>query len=291
MHSDRVAAWQEQGEFERFRERRVFVRCNDGAGPALVFLHGFPTSSFDFNQLVKRFSGRDWMTFDFLGFGLSDKPRDHDYSLAWQADLATELIGRHLADRPVTIVAHDMGTSVATELMARDLAGELPFDLAGVVLFNGSVLLHLATPILGQRVLRGPLGAVLAPLNNGPVFRAQLASVFSDGHKPSREELQDHWELVANNGGRTMGRKLISYMDQRERYAERWHGAVRDWQGGLAFVWGLSDPVANPDVFNGLRELSPRAAAFPLPALGHYPHLEDPAVFGAELESALASLY
>lgn len=290
MSSKRVAEWQEHGEFARFRQREIFVRRHEGAEPALVFLHGFPSSSFDFHRLVELHSGRDWLTFDFLGFGLSDKPRDHDYTLGWQADLATEMIGRHLAGKPVTIVAHDMGTSVATELMARDLAGELPFELAGVVLFNGSVLLHLATPILGQRILRGPLGAALAPLNNKFVFRKQLASVFGRENKPSPEELDDHWELIVNNGGRTMGRKLISYMDERERHAERWHFAVRDWPGRLALVWGLDDPVANPAVFNGLRDLRPQAPAFPVPPLGHYPQLEDPVLFGAELDAALAAI-
>ena len=62
---------------------------------------------------------------DFLGFGLSEKPRDHTYTLHWQADLVEELVRRRSAGRPVFFVAHDMGTSVANELMARDLDGAL----------------------------------------------------------------------------------------------------------------------------------------------------------------------
>ena len=49
-----------------------------------------------------------------------------------------------------------MGTSVATELMARDLRGELDMKMTGALLFNGSMLLRLAKPTIGQKMLRGP---------------------------------------------------------------------------------------------------------------------------------------
>lgn len=67
--------------------------------------------------------GRATLTLDFLGFGLSDKPRDCAYSLIGQADIVERLVGGEA--RPVIVVAHDMGTSVATELLARDLEGTL----------------------------------------------------------------------------------------------------------------------------------------------------------------------
>lgn len=285
-----VAAWRAGGEVVDVLGHRIFVRRNSGSGPPLVFLHGFPSSSFDFRPLLERYADRAYLTFDFLGYGLSDKPRDIDYTLARQADITTELIARYLPGSPVAIVAHDMGTSVTTELMARDLAGELPFALAGVVLFNGSILLHLATPIVGQKMLRSRLGPLLARLNNKPVFTSQLESVFSDAHRPSAEDLDDQWALATARGGRTLGHKLISYMDERERYAERWHGAVRDWPGKLAFVWALRDRVANATLFDGLCDLRPAAPSFTLPELGHYPQLEDPQAFSEALDAALEAV-
>ena len=65
------------------------------------------------------------MTLDFLGFGLSDKPRPHRYSLSEQANLVQQVVAETTTD-PVVLIAHDMGTSVATELLARDLDGRLP---------------------------------------------------------------------------------------------------------------------------------------------------------------------
>jgi hypothetical protein len=40
-------------------------------------------------------SSMDILTFDMLEFRLSDKPKEHIYSLDWQVDLALELVIRH----------------------------------------------------------------------------------------------------------------------------------------------------------------------------------------------------
>ncbi len=115
--SGRVEAWSAAGELIEIASRRVFVRRSEGPGPLVVFLHGFRSSSYDWRATLERLGKRATLAFDFLGFGLSDKPHDLRYSLFEQADIIEALIGGD--ERPVVVVAHDMGTSVATELMAR----------------------------------------------------------------------------------------------------------------------------------------------------------------------------
>ena len=141
----------------------------------LLLLHGFPSSSFDFAALIRCLGDVDALTFDFLGFGLSEKPTDHVYSLLWQADLVEEMVARHAGDRRVLIVAHDMGTSVATEILARDLSGRLSFEPAAAVLFNGSIVLERASLTWVQRLLRSPLGPLAARLGSERLFRRQFA--------------------------------------------------------------------------------------------------------------------
>lgn len=284
-----VASWQRAGSYAVFRDRQIFMQRHVADGPATVFLHGFPSSSYDWRALLDELPQANALLFDFLGFGLSDKPHDHTYTLAWQADLTEELVLRAFGDQPVFLVAHDMGTSVATELMARELAGTQRIKIAGVLLFNGSILLNLATPVLGQRLLRSRLGGLFARLTNQPVFREQFGSVFSDGHSLTRSEAADHWALTTFNGGHRLGHKLIYYMDERERYTERWHGAVRDWVGDLHFAWGMLDPVANTDVLAGLRALRPAAPVTELPKLGHYPQIEDPAALARVVANVTAA--
>ena len=119
-----------------------------------MLLHGFPSSSYDWRRCSTSCRGAAVLTCDFLGFGLSDKPRGHRYGLGFQADLVTELVRRRGAGRPVFVVGHDMGTSVSTELMARDLEGRPGFELAGALLFNGSIVLEAATLTPSQKLLR-----------------------------------------------------------------------------------------------------------------------------------------
>ena len=83
----RVTAWRDRGKDEEFRGRRIHVFERGGRGPLLVFLHGFPSSSYDWRLLLDQETEPAVIAPDFLGFGLSQKPRDHQYSLHWQADL------------------------------------------------------------------------------------------------------------------------------------------------------------------------------------------------------------
>jgi pimeloyl-ACP methyl ester carboxylesterase len=283
MLTDRVRTWRDGGEIAELGGRRIFVRRRAGDGPPLLLLHGFPSSSYDFRALLDALPGRAAIAFDMLGFGLSDKPRDHDYSLREQADLAEQLA----SPEPVLLVGHDIGTSVANELMARDLRGEGRMQITGVLLLNGSMLQDVASPTLGQRILASPLGPAFARLMTERGFRLQFARIFSDTHPLSAEEAADQWSLIAENGGPRVMPRTIGYMDERRRLADRWHGAVRDWRGPLTLAWGMHDPVATPAVLAGLRELRPDADVHELPGLGHYPQIEDPRAVAGAVEEAL----
>ena len=288
MLTERVRRWRDEGAIEEVLGRKLFVRRRGGGeGTLLLFLHGFPSSSYDWRELLEPRQGEATLAFDFLGFGLSEKPRDHLYTLAWQADAAEELV-RRAGSPPVFVVGHDMGTSVATELMARDLRGELELNLTGALLFNGSMLLHLAKPTVGQRLLRSRLGPVFARLTSERSFRAQFSRVFSPRHPLSAEEAADQWSLLVHNGGQRIAHRTIHYMAERERFTERWHGAIRDWPGPLTFTWGLQDPVARTEVLDGLRALRPGVETIELLDAAHYPQIERPDLIAAALDTALA---
>ena len=254
----------------------------------MLLLHGFPSSSYDFRSITYRFDEYGWLTLDFLGFGLSEKPRPHRYSLMEQADIVEAVIGEVAAEiGPVVIVAHDMGTSVATELLARDLAGELSFDLRRALLTNGSVILEKASLRPIQKILRGPLGPVAARLTNKPGFRRGFGKLFSAAHPLTGEEAEAQWALLTHDDGRGILHLLSGYLGERVQFASRWHGAVRDWPKPLNFLWATGDPVATTAVLAGLRELRPTAQVTQLPGIGHYPQIEVPHEFAAAAEILL----
>jgi pimeloyl-ACP methyl ester carboxylesterase len=287
--TDNVRAWRQRGADEEFRDRRIHRFAREGDGPLLVFLHGFPSSSYDWRPLLEAETEHAVLAPDFLGFGLSEKPRDHDYTLHWQADLVEELVRRQGESGPVFLVAHDMGTSVATELMARDLEGSLDMEVIGALLLNGSMVQDAASPTVGQRLLRSAVGPLLSRLSSERFFRQQFGSIFSPGHPLTDQEAEDQWALICAGGGRTLGHKTIRYMEERFRHAERWHGALREWPKSLSLAWGMLDPVATEAVLEAVLELRPEAPVTRFEDLGHYPQIEDAERVAGALRVALAA--
>ena len=154
--------------------------------------------------------------------------------------------GQQHADRAPFLVAHDMGTSVATELLARDLEGRLGFELR-----RGAAVQRQHRPRPREPHHRRSDCCAAGSAARGPAQQraarsaARSAGLFSAAHPLTDEEAADQWALICAGGGRTLGHRLIHYLDERERLADRWHGAIRDWPGRLSFTWGLRDPVAD----------------------------------------------
>ena len=276
-----IEAWRDGGAFELVDGHQLFVRRSGGDGPLVVLLHGYPSSSYDWREVLPAIeaTGASVLAFDFLGFGLSDKPADHVYSLKTQADLVEKLID----GRRAKIIAHDMGTSVANELMARDIDGNLSFALDAVLLFNGSMIIELAHLTPSQKILRTRFGPLLARFSSQRLFRLQFARIFSRAHPLTDEEAADQWALLAHNNGNKIIDRLTYYLHERVEFADRWHGAIQNWQGDLQLCWAGQDPVCVEAVLAHILELRPGTPLTRWPELGHYPQIEDPAAVAPAL--------
>lgn len=275
----RTATWQQAGTFTEVKGHKIFVRERTGASdrPPLLFLHGYPSSSYDWRQAFHKLDGHRLIVFDFLGYGLSDKPRDQLYSLQIQADIV-ETLAQRFANEPLITVSHDMGSSVATELLARDIDGKLSFELRSALLFNASLVRERASLLRGQKLLLSRIGPLAARLTNEFAFRRGFAGVFSKAHPLSAEEAADQWSLLAYNDGHRLLDRLIYYNHERVAppLADRWHSALRDWRGRLELAWAELDPICTEAVLQAVLNLRPQAKVTRLPRLGHYPQIEDP---------------
>jgi pimeloyl-ACP methyl ester carboxylesterase len=271
-----VEAWQSRGRTLRTPDGLVWA-MESGAGrdgrPPVLVLHGFPTSSWDFAAAIDLVSqSRRVIAFDFLGYGFSDKPSDFGASLFEQADVA-QLVAREFGVERAHVWAHDMGTSVATELCARRERGFLPFKMESLVLMNGSVHIELAHLTVGQRILKTPLGPLFAKLSNSVTFKAQIKRVFA--HPPSEAELEGMWQLVARADGTTMLPILIRYTAERTRFRRRWIGALERLDVPALVAWGAKDPVAVMAIADALAGEIPGCQRVTWDDLGHYPQVED----------------
>ena len=88
-------AWRERGAEELVRGRRIHVFKRDGRRPAAPAPRLSPPAPTTGACCSEQELEHAVLAFDCLGFGLSEKPRDHDYTLAEQADLAEELVAAH----------------------------------------------------------------------------------------------------------------------------------------------------------------------------------------------------
>ncbi len=260
-----------RGQLIELLGHRIFV-SDQGSGPPVLFLHGFPTSSFDYALLTPLLaSQRRLVLFDFLGYGYSDKPRQHNYSLFEQADFAVA-VAQHLGLGPLTLVAHDMGSSVALELLRRP-----QLSIERLVLLNGSVLLRHYRPLITQRLLLHPqIGPLLTRLGliNRTVFGRQFAKLFPS--PPPAAELDLFWELIRHNDGHRNYHLLIRYLNERKRHELVWLDALAASKVPLTVIWGQRDPVSVPAIAKEVLLRRPDAKYVPLHEVGHYPQWEDP---------------
>jgi pimeloyl-ACP methyl ester carboxylesterase len=265
-------------------DREIFVRrC--GSGPNMTLLHGFPSSCYDWAKIIPGLAEHySLLVFDFLGFGASEKPSDHEYSIHEQADLV-EALWEQFGTTECRLVAHDYGATVAQELMARAQDGLLGVGFSSVTLLNGGVYpeLHRAEPV--QRALRDPVqGPLVSARMNGELFAAAISPTFGptfDQH----DDVAPMWRSITNRDGQYLSHRLIHYLTDRERFRDRWVNAMEQNQPAVGFVWGLNDPVAGAHIAAHIAARLPRARLRRLPDVGHWPALEAPHdVLGALLE-------
>jgi len=282
-------AWRARGREITIPDGRVFVvdlPAPNADTPVLV-LHGFPSSSWDFAEAATRLAARRRVVlFDFLGFGLSDKPEDHGYSLFEQAEVAIA-VAAHAKISRLHVWAHDMGTSVATELLARRERGLLPFEIASVTLMNGSVHVEMAHLTAGQIALKSPVGDLFARFaGTRRVFGAQLKRIFA---RPLAEETIDAmWSLLSRADGHLRLPKTICYIEERARFRRRWIGSLERVDLPVLVAWGAKDPVAVMAIGERVAAAVPNAELVRWEDLGHYPQMEDPDRVAAEVEAFLA---
>jgi pimeloyl-ACP methyl ester carboxylesterase len=277
-----VKAWRDRGEMTSVLGHDVFVvDLGRTDVPALVLLHGFPGSSFDWRH-VALVLARRWrvVTFDFLGFGLSAKP-DQPYSLFSQADLVVEVLAQRGVDQAV-LVAHDMGDTVAAELLARRSEGYTngsEIDWTGCVLTNGSIFIDMAQLTSGQQLLASlPDEATGGSLGEDAMAKGLLAS-FPSG-RPDPDELEAMVALICRDDGDRLLPRLIRYLAERRQHQPRFTAGLVDFRGPMVVAWGDLDPIAVPamaDRIAALRAEQGRDVELVhWPEIGHWPSVEDP---------------
>lgn len=274
-----LARWQASGQHAEIDGHRVFYQ-EAGAGPALLCLHGFPTGSWDWSPLWSRLTSRfHAIAPDFVGLGLSAKPRDWSYQLVDQTTIVENLLRLRGVAR-CHVLARDYGVSVAQELVARheerEASGAPGLRIESVFLLNGGLLPESHRSTFGQRMLESPVGPLFAQLMTEKRFIASFRDLFGPRTKPDARLLQAFWQLVSRDDGMRIVHKLIGYLAERHRMRDRWLCALQTTRIPLRLVNGPEDPVSGRHLAEAFQRLVPKAEVSYLEGIGHYPNLEDP---------------
>jgi len=273
-----LKAWKQKGKFIEVNGHRLFyIDTEEIEKPALLILHGYPSSSYDYHAVLSIFSKKFRVIIhDHLGFGFSDKPLNYSYSLVDQTKVILQF-WEQLGLKNGHILAHDYGTSIATEMLARVIEGFKNIEFESVTISNGSVHIELAQLRTIQKLLKSPVvGPLIARLSTKKLFTHNMRNLWYDKQKINNAELDVLWELLTMNNGKNVLSQITRYIDERYKNWDRWIGAWSSTRIPTHILWAKNDPVAVSAIAKALFNDNSNARLTMLDNLGHYPMLEDP---------------
>ncbi|XP_050769428.1 mesoderm-specific transcript homolog protein isoform X1 [Gymnogyps californianus] len=254
--SPALRSWRSSGGYFTYKDQNIFYRDSTGAvgsSDIIILLHGFPTSSYDWCKIWEGLTQRFHrvIALDFVGFGFSDKPRPHHYSIFEQASIVEGLV-RHLGlhHQRINLLSHDYGDTVAQELLHRyehNKTGSILIN--SLCLSNGGIFPETHYPRFIQKILKD--GGLLSPV----ITRLMNFFFFSRG--------------------------ILQYINQRKKHRDRWVGALMSTSVPLHLIYGPLDPVnPHPEFLQLYKKVLPMSTVSVLDDhISHYPQLEDPTGF------------
>jgi cis-3-alkyl-4-acyloxetan-2-one decarboxylase len=243
---------------------------DEGRGETLLLVHGNPTWSFYWRNLVVALRDRYRLVVpDHVGCGLSDKPQNYQYCLTQHVQNLVSLV-RELNLRAITLVAHDWGGAIGLGAAVAE-----PQRFARFVLMNTAAFRSRRIP-LRIRICRTPVLGKLAVRGLNGFARAAIRMAVSHHERMTPQVRQgllapyDSW----NNRIATHEFVRDIPLSPRDRsYAmlagiEHRLPSLRDrpWQ----FIWGMQDWCFTPHFLDRFLELFPEAETHRLSDAGHY---------------------
>ena len=239
-----------------------------GLDEAVVFVHGNPGSSLDWERLARGVGefGRA-VAMDMPGFGAADKPPNFDYSVPGYA----RFLGRLLAERRVQrahLVMHDFGGPWGLAWAAVN-----PKAVASVTCINTGVLLGYRWHYLA-RIWQTP---VLGELFMASTTKAGMRLLLRHGNpRGLPAEYFDHVYKTFDRGTQRAVLKLYRNSRNTEEASRQLKEALRPLDLPALVVWGAHDPYISVEFAERQRQVFPRAEIRILPGSGHWPFADDP---------------
>ncbi|MCK5755556.1 MAG: alpha/beta hydrolase, partial [Mycobacterium sp.] len=218
--------------------------------PVIVLLHGFPTSSFMFRNLIPELADRYRVIApDFLGFGYSDAPpvEEFDYTFDALADHTAGLL-THLGVSRYAIYVQDYGAPVGWRLALRD-----PAAITAIVTQNGNgydagFVPSGWEPVWAyQREQNPETAAALREFLSFEATRHQYLAGVPDPSVVSPDTWHHDYALLSRPGNDAVQLKLFLDYASNPKLYPKLHDYLRTSGVPVLAVWGDGDPFFGPD--------------------------------------------
>jgi pimeloyl-ACP methyl ester carboxylesterase len=244
---------------------------DEGSGSPLLLVHGNPTWSFYWREIVKGLRGRYRLIVpDHIGCGLSDKPQAYPYRLSQHIDNVRRLIAA-LDIHDITLLAHDWGGAIGLGAAVAEPARFARFVLFNTAAFRSTrIPLRIRicrTPVLGRLAVQGLNAFARAALSMAVVHRDRMTPVVRAGFLAP----YDTW------AHRIATHQFVLDIPLSPRHPS--YATLREVEQGLAqfrshpvmLVWGMRDWCFTPHFLERFRrEFLPQAEVHEVFDAGHY---------------------
>ena len=259
---------------------RLYAREYDGSDPPIVLMHGFPDNLHLYDRLVAFLSPpRRVIVFDFLGWGLSDKPSGYAYSAANQeADLDAVINQLELAN--AVLVAHD-----ASGPPAIDWARHHPNRVAALVLLNTyysamptlrppEAIFLFSTPLI--RNVARPVSGLFNHLIFRRMYWWQVGRFFRDADVRRQFVPLLYQQFDAVPSTRPAFFRLNEDLLPTIRSRTKAVSELQKFRRPVRIIFGASDPYLNEGVARKFHNLFPLSDLFLLPGARHFVQMDEP---------------
>src|SRR3954471_3757902 len=249
------------------------------ASEAVVFVHGNPGSSRDWDDLLTRIASfARGVALDMPGFGKADKPEDFDYTVEGYARFLAAALDELGVER-AHLVLHDFGGPWGLEW-----ATQHPDALASATLINTGALVDYEWHYLA-RIWRTP---VAGELFQATTTRNGLRSALRHGNpRGLPRAFVDRMYDDTDAGTKRAILRLYRATDDPAAAGRRHADALRALDRPALVVWGAHDPYIPVAQAERQREAFPSAEVEILADSGHWPFADDPDGVGRPVEPFL----
>lgn len=281
---------------EDFDDLHIFHVCQgQPEDPAILLIHGYPTSSFDFAALMEELSNNYYVcALDTPGYGFSDKPLDgYDYAIPDDAQLVDYYIRNVLALDDFALLTHDKGDSVGFALLQIYQAYETPpYTINHHFITNGNIYLPLAQLTNAQNALLNPIsGPIVSSIISGDRFAQGLADETFAITLP-QSEIDAYASIFDYQDGLAVQHEIIKYLNERSGNEVIWLETLGRSDIPTTMIWGELDaiaPVAVPDHAwtNYLEKRETPAAYWRIACANHYLQVDVPGLIAEIVRTSL----